>query len=140
MTRTPGIFVCHRASRAKALQRHVTDQTFRMKQSTESDGVYDRNLVASVDSIQKSDAEDPKVKGSPKKAGGNPAKTTIPLKITPPKTEKEAPGKDGPPKNNPKKGRSCKAGEKKASKKKPTNDDDSQEEESDEWMTSDGEE
>ena len=140
MSRTPGICVCHTANYAKALRKHIVDQMFRMKQSADSEGVYDPNLIALLDSIPKNDEEDPKVKGTPKKAGGNPAKTTTPLKTPPPKTEKEAPGKAGPPKKKPKNGHSRKAGAKKVSKKKLTNHDGSQEEESDEWMTSDGEE
>ena len=59
MTRPPGFFVCRTANHAKALQRHVTDQVFRMKPSTESDGVYDPNLVPLLDSIPKNDEEDP---------------------------------------------------------------------------------
>ena len=137
MTQTPGILVCHAASHTRALRKHTVNQMFRMKQSSE-DGVYDPDLVALLESIPKSDEEDPKVKATPKaKAGGNQAKTT-PQKTTPPKTGKEAQGKDGPPQKKPKTSKK-KAGAKKASKKKPTNDDGSQEEESDEWMTSDGE-
>ena len=93
MSRTPGICVCHTANYAKALRKHIVDQMFRMKQSADSEGVYDPNLIALLDSIPKNDEEDPKVKGTPKKAAGNPAKMTTPLKTTPPKTEKEAPGK-----------------------------------------------
>ena len=134
-----GFVFATQQTHAKALRTHVADQMFRMKQSTESDGVYDPNLTALLESMPKNDEEDPKVKDTPKKGGGNPAKTTTPLRTTPPKTEKEAPGKYGPAKKKPEKGHSRKAGAKKASKKKPTNDDGSQEEEYDEWMTSDGE-
>ena len=139
MTRTPGICVCHTANHAKTIRKHTVDQMLRMKQSSE-DGVYDPNLISLLESIPKNDEEDPKVKATPKKAGGNQAKTTTPLKTTPPKTRKEARGKDGRHKKKPKKGHSRKAGATKTSKKKPTNDDGSQEEESVEWMTSDGEE
>ena len=59
---------CHTTNHAKALRRHVTEQMFQMKQSTESDGVYDPNLIALLDSIPNNDEEDPKVKGIPKKA------------------------------------------------------------------------
>ena len=107
---------------------------FRNNQSTESDGVYDPNLVALLDSI-------PKNGSTPKaKAGGTQAKTT-PQKTTPPKTGKEAQG-EGPPQKKPKtfKTSNNKAGANKASKKKATHDDGSQEEESEDWMTSDGEE
>ena len=127
MTRTPGVFVCLTEQHSKALRKHVINQLFRMKQSSE-EGVYDAGWDALLDSIPKEDKEttpkkDPKM--DPKKD----------LKPTPQKTSALKAGNEvqegEPPLKKPKK---CK---KKVSKKKK--DDDESPDESTDCMTPEGE-
>ena len=70
MTRTPGVFICHTETHAKALRKHVIQQMFRMTQSAD-DGVYDPGLITLLESLPKDDeaAQNDKTPQG-KKAGG----------------------------------------------------------------------
>ena len=81
MTRIPGVFICHTEAHAKALRKHISQQLFRMKQSSICDGVYDPSLIALLETLPKDVEETPikqakgtPAKGTPASAKGTPVK------------------------------------------------------------------